>query len=112
MEDFELPIQNLDAIDIVAKQHDGTIDLVVVCSGPLDGSIETLSRLERKVRGYLAEIQNPSFREEFGLVPPREARVIVACEHAVSALALGMIESLAREAGTQGVEVHHVVSLA
>jgi hypothetical protein len=47
------PIQNVDSIDIVGLRNDAGIDLVVLCSGPLDGSAETLRALREKVRGYI-----------------------------------------------------------
>jgi hypothetical protein len=50
MSDFEPPIQNLDAFDIVGERLDGGVDLVVVCSGPLDDSAEVLGLLRRKLR--------------------------------------------------------------
>jgi hypothetical protein len=44
MTDHEPPIQNLDSFDIVGKRGDGGIDLVIVCSGPVDDSADTLRR--------------------------------------------------------------------
>jgi hypothetical protein len=40
--DFEPPIQNLDAIDVLGKRVDGGVDLAITCSGPLDDSADTL----------------------------------------------------------------------
>jgi hypothetical protein len=49
------PIRDVDTIDIVGVRNDAGIDLVVVCSGPLDDSSETLMSLREKVRGYIKE---------------------------------------------------------
>lgn len=97
---FEPPIQNIDRIDVLGKQSDGSVDLVIVTSGPLDGSPTTLAFLERKIRNYIAEVGSPQFRSEFG---PVEARVSVVCEYDVDDRAKSLIERLkpiAREAGT------------
>jgi hypothetical protein len=110
MQDFEPPIQNLEAIDIVAKRRDGGVDLMIVCSGPLDGSADTLGRLERKVTGYLAEIPTEGFRHDLGPAEGKSVRILIACEHSISALAAGMINTLTRTAQEQGVELLHVSS--
>lgn len=109
---FEPPIQNLDAIDVISKLHDGGVVLYVTCCGPLDGSLDTLSRLEKKVNGYLAEIPTQSFREEIGPSNGKSVRIVIVCEYPVSALAAGMIKSLTRIAQGQTVELVRATSVS
>jgi hypothetical protein len=81
--------------------HDGGIDLVVVVSGPLDGSAATLSKLERKIRNYIAELSSSEFKEKYGH-PKNNSNIYVVSEYPVDALALAAIEWLrpiATEAG-------------
>jgi hypothetical protein len=101
MSDFETPIQNLDAVDIIGERLDGGVDLVVVCSGPLDDSADTLGRLNQKVRNYLREVASENFRARFGI--EAGVAIFVSCAHPVSGAAGGLINVLRQEASAHGV---------
>jgi hypothetical protein len=98
----ESPIADIDLLDIVGVRKDGGIDAVIACSGPLDNSAETLSRLAMKVRGYLTAIASNGFTNQYGEGP---VRIFVSCDHGVSAEALNAINSLGREATKQNVHL-------
>lgn len=99
---FEPPIQNLDRIDIVGERNDGGVDLVIVVSAPIDGSPSTLSLLERKIRSYIAELGSSEFKEKYPQRDERSNSIVVVSEHAIDALALGVIERLKPIAKTAG----------
>ncbi len=102
---FESPIHDPDVIDLVGVRIDGGLDLAIVCSGPLDESDDTLRRLNQKIVAYLREIQSEPIRERFGASDSARIRIVVDCEHAVSAVAEGLINALARQAAMSGVEI-------
>ena len=110
MTEFEPPIQNLDTFDIVGQRKDGGVDAVVVCSGPLDDSAETLSRLNQKVRNYLREISSENFRTHFGA--GAGVTIFISCGYSVSDAASGMIDVLGREAALNGVGLQIVKDMA
>jgi hypothetical protein len=94
------PIGPVDAIDIVGTRHDGGIDTVIVCSGPLDDSKATLDLLVQKTRNYLREIATDNFRQEYG---PGPVRIFLACNHAISPRAGDLVAALELEAAEQRV---------
>jgi hypothetical protein len=102
---YESPIHDPDVIDLVGVRVDGGLDLAIVCSGPLDESDDTLRRLHQKIVAYLREIQSEPFRERFGASNAARVRIVVDCEHPVSTAAEGLINALARQAATSGVEI-------
>ena len=79
----ELPIQNLDTVDIAARRKDGGVDLLIVASGPLDPSAETQKLLLDKIQGYLEQIHTPEFQSEFGKPQADKVRIVISCEHEV-----------------------------
>lgn len=91
---FAPPIQNLDKLDIVGERNDGGVDLVIVVSGPLDGSSSTLALLERKIRNYIAELSSSEFKLKYRPSKESSNSIYVVSEHPVDALALGLIERL------------------
>jgi hypothetical protein len=110
MSDFEPPIQNLDAFDVVGERLDGGVDLVVVCSGPLDDSADTLSRLKRKIDNYLREVGSENFRTRFGAESP--VTIFISCAYPVSSTAGGLINVLMKEALSHGVRLQVVNDMA
>jgi len=86
------PIQNLESLDIVGDRSDGGVDLVIVVSGPLDGSPATLSLLERKIRNYIAELASNEFRKKYR--PPKNCgnSIFIFSEYPIDPLALAAIE--------------------
>jgi hypothetical protein len=107
----ESPIQNLDAIDVVGARDDGGVDLVIVAAAPIDGSSDTLSRLDRKLRGYLAEARSECLRRRFPEAPPGSVRVLVVCEHAVDGAAQRLIHAYGEEAASGGIAVELVAEI-
>jgi hypothetical protein len=109
---FDPPIQNLDAFDVVGNRLDGGVDLVISCSGPLDESVGTLRLIERKVTGYLAAIGHKDFAKAYPAAQRGPVRIFISCEHPVSTGARGMIASLKGKAAQSGVDlllVKHMV---
>jgi hypothetical protein len=100
MQEQDSPIGPTDAFDIVGARHDGGIDTVIVCRGPLDDSEVTLNRLALKTRNYLKEIDTDDFRQQFGQGP---VRIYLACEHPISPQADQLIAALESEAAEQRV---------
>jgi hypothetical protein len=88
------PIQNLDKLDIVGERTDGGVDLVIVVSGPLDGSSSTLMLLERKIRNYIAALSTSELRQKHPPLKGSSNSIYVVSEHPVDALALDVIERL------------------
>jgi hypothetical protein len=109
--DFEPPIQNLDAFDVLGERKDGGINAAIVAASPIDGSTDTLKALTTKVRNYLAELTSQQFLANYPLARGN-TRVIIMAHSAVDLAALGLIESLAKEAREAGVElsIEHVVA--
>ena len=94
------PLGAVDSIDIVGVRNDGSVDTVIVCSGPLDSSEVTLESLRLKTRQYLRDIVSAGFVEQYGTGP---VRIFVACEHEVSEQAKQLIDDLSHEAAKQRV---------
>ena len=106
------PIQDVDTIDIVGVRNDAGMDLVVVCSGPLDGSSETLTTLREKVRGYIKEACSEHIWNAYPSAAIGPIGIYISCEHSVSAPALRAIDLLVREAASKGVALRLVKSMA
>ena len=99
------PIQNLGQLDIVGERHDGGVDLVIVVSGALDGSAETLELLERKILNYIAELSSDQFKRRFGQAPGRGHAICIVSEYPVDALALAVIARLEPQALQAGASL-------
>ncbi|MBM0103126.1 hypothetical protein JM946_00130 [Steroidobacter sp. S1-65] len=110
MSDFEPPIENLDAFDIVGERLDGGVDLVVVRSGPLDDSPETPGLLRRKIENHLREAVSEDFRSQFGTESP--VRISISCAHPISSAASGLINVLRTDASNHGMELELVKDMA
>lgn len=109
---MQSPIQNLELIDIVGERLDSGIDLVVVCSGALDESVDTLTRLSQKLQGYLNTAYSPKLWKEYPKARRGPVRIFLSCEYPISSGAHGLINSLAKEAGLHGVEIRVVDSMS
>lgn len=101
----EPPIQNLDSFDIVGKRNDGGVDLIIISSAHLDGSSETRSLLERKIRNYLRELSDPGFRAEFGEPSPEKVAIILTCVDRPAPAILSLIKELQASAAESGASL-------
>jgi Domain of unknown function (DUF3806) len=99
------PIQSLDSIDITAVRHDGTVDLIIVASQPIDGSPETLASIRRKVGTYLTAIGLEEFPAEMGHPLREKLAIIIACEHPIHPKALTVIAQCRAAAEAKGVRL-------
>jgi hypothetical protein len=75
------PIQNLAAIDVMAKRDDGTAILVVVCAVYLDGAADTIRRLDAKLDYYLDVLDVPEFYDDIGggEIYPGRVTFVIRC---------------------------------
>jgi hypothetical protein len=98
------PIQNVENIDLLGERNDGGIDLIIVASGPLDGSSTTLNLLEQKIRNYVTELSSPSFINEFGSSDNKFA-IYIVCEYSIDPAALNLIEQLKSVVSVAGAKL-------
>jgi hypothetical protein len=110
MEELEPPIQNLDAFDLVGERKEGGVDLVIVCSGPLDDSADTLRRIDQKIRGYITTATTTGFASAYPSALHGPTTIYMSCDHPISTGALGLINQLGRTARRQNIEVKIVKS--
>jgi hypothetical protein len=99
---LDWPIHNVDELDIVGERNDGGVDLIIVVSGPLDGSAATLSMLESKIKNYIAALSSSEFKQKYGQPKENGNSIYIVSEYPVDALVFGAIERLkpvARRAG-------------
>src|ERR1700686_372677 len=75
----EPPIQNLDSVDITGQRREGGVDLVIVASSHLDGSLATQKLLTDKLETYIAVLNHPEFIGDFGVPHPDRAGIIIEC---------------------------------
>lgn len=97
----ELPIQNLDRIDLMGRRKDGGVDLVIVVSGPLLDIAAHLHGVGRKIAAYIHAISTPEFAEEF---PRGDAprRILLVTEHTIDPAVIALVDSLRRAAMDAG----------
>jgi hypothetical protein len=103
-EHFDPPIQNLDAFDVLGERKDGGLDASIVAATPIDGSPETLRALTTKVRNYVAELTSQQFLAAYPGARGN-TRVVIVAHGAIDMVAIGLIESLAKEARDAGIEL-------
>jgi len=101
----EAPIQNLDSFDIVGERNDGGVDLVVVCSGPLDDSADTQALLKEKIQNYLDAAVHPNLPNVYPAAKEGPVRIVVACQHEISSVSQRTIDELVGKGGAMGVTV-------
>ena len=102
---MENPIQNLDTIDIVGKRKDGSIDLIIVVSGVLNGTKENCELLEKKVAVYLQEISSLQFREQLRVTDSTLINILVVSDFEVDALVVQQLEKLQPLAEAKGAKL-------
>src|SRR5215813_12557662 len=103
------PIQHLDRIDLMGRRHDGSLDLLIVVTGALDGSAETRELLRKKVAAYVQAVGSPAFRDEFGDPSPERTTIAVRCDGEVDPAALDFLGWLRPwvEMGNARLELRH-----
>lgn len=106
------PIQNLDSFDLVGELKEGGVDLVIVCSGPLDASPATLELIEQKVMSYLRTIAHEGFLRMYPSANHGRTQILLSCEHSVSEAARGLVVQLSKRAELQNVELRIVKRVA
>lgn len=100
----EPPIQNLDALDVIAKRKDGGLDLFIVVSSRLLDTEEHRSLLYNKLNTYLSTIELEEFQAEFAR--PKAIRILVSPSVAPDAGVASWITSvLAPEVRKLGYEL-------
>jgi hypothetical protein len=88
----EMPIQNIGSIDVMAQRKDGGVDLVIVASSRLASSPEHQRLLLDKIESYLAQLNGPDFKSEFGDPSSTKVRILVACTEAPDPMIVQLIE--------------------
>lgn len=99
---YESPIQNINNIDILGERIDGGVDLIIVASGPLDGSLLTLNSLEEKIKNYASEVSSQAFIEQFGQPDVDKFKIIVVCEYSVDIQILDLLNKLKPYVSSKG----------
>lgn len=74
-----IPIELLNSIDLILTKKDGTVELVIIGEGYLDGSISTQKRILDKVNNYLTFIESEEYKEEFGTYAIDKTIIILKC---------------------------------
>jgi hypothetical protein len=101
----EAPIQNLDSFDIVGERNDGGVDLVVVCSGPLDDSAKTQALLRDKLQNYLNTAVHPNFANVYPAAKKGPVRIVVACQHEISTASQKTLGELTEKGSAMGINI-------
>jgi hypothetical protein len=99
------PINDANVIDIVGERVDGGLDLIMVASGDLDDSPETLGLLATKLRQYVVAASTTTLRREYGIAAEAQITIIIKTEHLVSREAHALIDKLRADANTAGTVI-------
>lgn len=99
------PISDVTRLDVLGERVDGGLDMEIVAEGPVDGSAETLMRVEQKVRNYLREALTRSFQEEFKIQRLDQITIHFASKFPVDIAVMGLLSSLAGEAEAAGIKL-------
>ena len=108
---IEPPIQNLDSVDLTGKRRDGGVDLFIVSSSHLDGSLPTQQLIKDKLETYLAALAHPEFRQEFGVPHPLRMAIVLACVDQPAEEILDLMEKLKPFVEQQGASLRLKVGL-
>ena len=99
------PINDVTKIDLLGERVDGGLDMGIVARAPLDGSSDTLARVEQKVRNYLREALDDSFQKEFGIQRPDQITILFESKFAIDVTVMGLLSTLAKETEVVGVKL-------
>ena len=97
------PINDATKLDLLVERQDGGIDMCIVAQGPVDGSQETLNLIETKIRNYVREALDSSFRESYGGIAPERIKILFESRFAVDPAVLSLISCLAPEVQAAGL---------
>lgn len=98
-------INDVTKLDLLVERHDGGIDMCIVAQKSVDGSQETLALIESKIRNYLREALDRSFRESYGGIGPQQIKILFESRFAVDPAVLSLISSLALEVSEAGLKL-------
>ncbi len=77
--------------------------MCIVAQSAVDDSQETLELIETKIRNYVREALDSSFRESYGGIGPERIRILFESRFAVDPAVLSLISSLTSEVQAAGV---------
>jgi hypothetical protein len=75
---WQSAVGNPARIDLIGARPDGGLDLILVCSSPLDESEPTRNTLVRKLRNYCLFVMSDEFAEEFGTPSEERVRIVLS----------------------------------
>ena len=90
----ELPIRDLESIDSIVKNDDGSVCLEITAHGPLTSDIEVQQQLLAKVETYLCYVNSTGYRREYGFPSAKSTAVVVSCSHSVDEEIVQLIERM------------------
>jgi hypothetical protein len=98
-------INDVTKLDLLVERQDGGLDMCIVAQGSVDGSSETLKLIETKIRNYVREALDSSFREDYGGIALEKIRILFESRFPVDPSVLSLISSLAPEVGAVGLSL-------
>src|SRR5690349_8959473 len=96
------PIKDASNLDLLVERHDGGLEMCIVAQGAVDGSRETLERIESKIRNYLREALDDSFRNQFGGISPERIQIFFESRFSVDPAVISLVSRLASEVELAG----------
>jgi hypothetical protein len=97
------PINDVTKLDLLVERQDGGIDMCIVAQCMVDGSQKTLKLIETKVRNYVREALDSSFRESYGGIAPERIRILFESRFDVDPAVVATISLLAPEVKAVGL---------
>ena len=99
------PINDVAKLDLLVERNDGSIEMCVIAQGPVDGGADTLGRIEKKIRNYVQEALDESFRAAYGGIPIEKVRILFESRFPVDLAVPSLISRLASEMAQAGIEI-------
>jgi hypothetical protein len=90
-------------LDLLVERQDGGIDMCIVAQGSVDGAPETLRLIETKVRNYVREALDSSFRRDYGGIGIERIKILFESRFDVDPVAISLIDRLASEVQQAGL---------
>jgi hypothetical protein len=101
------PINDVTKLDLLVERQDGGVDMCIVAQGAVDGSQETLRLIEAKIRNYVREALDSSFRESYGGITSERIKILFESRFAVDPAALSVISRLTPEVEQVGLALEY-----